>query len=219
MPATTNSRTTCRKLAQKKFSGPPLFHSRKRCVRGGVELLVSRRKRNDRAGSRARSLATSTATKTTMPQQSTNPAPNLKLLRGRIQLRRTRRRAAAVFSGIVALVGLLGVYVLRPDISIEPYATIDPTHPFQQQFFVQNLSVYSIHDVEPFCGFDSDTNFIAHNLSLHNPAEDTETLEPNAKTTLTCSLLTGPIGHQVNIVPWAKYKVSFRNQPMQGDQV
>ena len=170
---------------------------------------MGERRRQKRAAARAAARAVKDAGKTTTPPSETKPTIVPKLSRRRIQLRKARRKATTIFFALVALVGLLGAYVLRPDISIEPYATTDPTRPFQQQFFVQNMSVYSLHQVHPMCGFGYDSNFVFRGLSLSIASENVETLEPGAKTTLTCSIGTGPIQYEINIVPWARYTVPF----------
>jgi hypothetical protein len=124
-------------------------------------------------------------------------------------LKKLGEKGVAALSIVASVLGLLTIYVLRPDVSIEPYATIDPTRPFQQQFSVQNNSVYSIHKVQPLCGFDEDSNIGVSGLSLGTNEQDVETLEPGAKTTLACSITTGPIRQELNFVPWVKYKILF----------
>lgn len=123
----------------------------------------------------------------------------------RLGLRRVRRRIKALISAIATAVTLLGVYILKPSIVIEPYASTDPTRPFGQQFSVQNASVYAIHHVEPLCGFPPDSNFNLRGLSLQRADEEVETLEAGSKTTLTCSIGTGLINQEMNITPWVKY--------------
>jgi len=115
-------------------------------------------------------------------------------------------KGVTALSICASLIGLLGVYVLRPDVSIEPYATMNPTLPFEQQFSVQNNSAYSIHGVVPECGFDENSNFNFKGLSISSKEERVDTLEPGTKTTLTCSIRTGPIRTELNIMPWVLYR-------------
>jgi hypothetical protein len=123
----------------------------------------------------------------------------------RLQLRRARRWLGPIISAIATVVTLLGVYTLKPSIVIEPYSSTDPTSPFAQQFSVQNASVYSIHHVVPVCGFPQDSNFNLRNFGLARTSEQIETLEAGSKTTLTCSIGTGPIRQEMNITPLVKY--------------
>jgi len=108
-------------------------------------------------------------------------------------------------------VGLLGVFVLRPDVSIEPYATTDPTRPFEQQFFVQNTSSYPIHQVTPLCGLEDvkTPHSKARGLSITDIHEYVETLEAGAKTTLTCFWTTEQTQQSMEIIPWVEYKTPF----------
>jgi hypothetical protein len=125
----------------------------------------------------------------------------------RPRLERARRKIAAWLSAGATIVTLLGIYILKPSIVIEPYASTDPTHPFSQQFFVQNKSIYSIYNVQPICGFPKDSNAQVRALSLMRQDEEMDELEAGAKTTLTCSLGTGPIATAMKITPWVKYAI------------
>jgi hypothetical protein len=145
------------------------------------------------------------------PPQKVKPAKAPKRGRFRQVLRIARRSAGAIFSAIVAVVGLLGVYVLRPDVAVEPYATTDPTLPFREQFSVQNTSVYSIRRVQVGCGLDS---VVAPGLNIHGLGivmgnEQIDNLESGAKTTVTCGLSTGPIRQEMEIAPWVRYQTPF----------
>jgi hypothetical protein len=106
---------------------------------------------------------------------------------------------------ISTLAGLLGLNILRPDVLIDIYASTDPSRPFAQQFSVQNASVYAIRDVRSMCGFNRDSGIGLSDLSIEG--EKVEVLEPGAKMTLTCRIGTGPIRHELNIVPWVLYAI------------
>ncbi len=103
------------------------------------------------------------------------------------------------------LVTLLGLYGLRPKVLIEPYASTDPTRPFEQQFSVQNDSAYAIHDVQPGCGMPKDSNLPFRNFTLTLEREKVATLEPGAKTTLTCGISIPPTKDEINIVASVQY--------------
>src|ERR1035438_10808069 len=75
--------------------------------------------------------------------------------------------------------------------SSDLYASTDPSRPFAQQFSIQNVSAYTIRDIWPLCGFGYDSGFNLRGLSLAGSMVDR--LEPGAKTTLACSIATGPI--------------------------
>jgi hypothetical protein len=114
-------------------------------------------------------------------------------IQGRFQTLLTKAPKAVwvALTALATLVTLLGVYVLRPDVLIEPYASTDPSRPFAQQFSIQNVSAYTIRDIWPLCGFGYDSGFNLRGLSLAGSMVDR--LEPGAKTTLACSIATGPI--------------------------
>jgi hypothetical protein len=124
------------------------------------------------------------------------------------------------------VVTLLGLWSLKPGITIEPYSSTDPTRPFAQQFSVQNTSIYTIYDVLPLCGFPQNSNFNLRNLSITRGDEQIEKLESGAKTNLTCSVATDPISQEMNITPWVKYvtplglhlckAVNFKGKPAAG---
>jgi hypothetical protein len=143
------------------------------------------------------------------PPRNTKPAPPPKLLWPLEVLRKVPRGAWTILTVAATVVTLLGLYALRPNVLIEPYASTDPTRPFAQQFSVQNVSAYAIHDVQPLCGLPPDSGFFVRNLSLAMASEHVQTLEAGAKTTLTCSIGTGPIQQELNIVPWVKYTIPF----------
>ena len=122
--------------------------------------------------------------------QTTKPAKLSRAEKRKIMLKKAWKKIVSIWTVVFALVGLLGLYVLRPDISIEPYATTDPAHPFEQQFSIQNTSVYSIHNVLTDCVMKDVAvqNGTFHNIHIMDVSEQNKTLEPNAKTTLTCRL-------------------------------
>jgi hypothetical protein len=143
----------------------------------------------------------------TRPQQSKQPKSQLKLGQLRELIRKALGRGWGVVIAIATLASLLGFYILRPDVLIEPYASTDSSRPFGQQFSIQNTSVYAIHHVLPLCSFGSDSGFNIHNLSIANMP--IEMLEPGAKTTLTCLVGTPPLRQELNIIALAKYTVPF----------
>ena len=131
-------------------------------------------KRGERRKAAARA-AKKKSVKTIGPPPKTQATPLLETKPSR----QIGPKAKAIASAIFGAVGLfLGVYVLRPDISIEPYATTDPTRPFSQQFSVQNTSVYAIHQVQPLCGFGEDSNLSIHGLSVGRIDQRVETQHP-----------------------------------------
>lgn len=169
---------------------------------------MGQRRKRKRAAARA---AAKTAITSISPRQETKPPIIPKSEVRRIRLRKARRKAAAIYSGIATLVGFLGIYVLRPDVAIEPYATTDPVRPFGQQFSVQNTSIYSIYKVQPLCGL-SDVGLVSnqlHGFSIANPSDEVAILEPGAKTTLTCAISMQPTQREMRITPWVTYKTPF----------
>ena len=127
----------------------------------------------------------------------------------RRRFRKSRRRAWAIVVMLATFGSILGFYILRPDVLIEPYASLDPSRPFAQQFSVQNASNYPIIDVAPLCFFGQDSGMFIKNMSLAQADEIVKSLEPGAKTTLTCRIDTGPMQQELNIVPWVEYTIPF----------
>jgi hypothetical protein len=124
-------------------------------------------------------------------------------------IRKVPRGTRTILTAFATAVTLLGLYALRPNVLIEPYVSTDPSRPFAQQFSVQNASAYAIHDVIPLCGLPPDSGFNVSNLSIAMANEQVQTLEVGAKTTLTCSIGTGPMQQELNIIPWVKYTIPF----------
>jgi hypothetical protein len=113
-------------------------------------------------------------------------------------------------SAILAVATLFGLYALKPKIVIEPYSSTNPANPFAQQFSVLNASVYAIHQVQPLCGFPSNSNSNMTDISTEIPDEAVETLDSGSKTTLTCSLFaSGSPTKEMNIMPWVEYVTPF----------
>jgi hypothetical protein len=69
------------------------------------------------------------------------------------QILKAPRPTWKIMSTGATLTGLLGIYILKSSVAIEPYSSTDPTRPFAQQLSEQNTSVYAIHHVEPMCDF------------------------------------------------------------------
>jgi hypothetical protein len=117
---------------------------------------------------------------------------------------------------VVGAATLLSYVVLKPNISIEPYASQDPHRPFAEQFYLQNNSVYAIHEVMPRCGIGNVRagNVTMRDFSMVNPFDMVGTLAPGAKTTVTCILDqlfkdTPQSYGQLHITIWATYKLPF----------
>jgi hypothetical protein len=124
--------------------------------------------------------------------------------RHRGRLRKTRRALGIIISVAATAITLLGIYIFKPSIAIEPYASTD--RPFNQQFSVQNgNSIYSIKNVTPICGFPVDSDFGFQNVGLAVPGERVDALEPGAKTTLTCPVMTPPVQRELKLMPWVTY--------------
>jgi hypothetical protein len=173
-----------------------------------VRLLPTLNRKQRRAARHAsRKAGVEISPATLPPNTEMKSRPKQSPLQNRIH--KMWRPASAVVTVILAIPTLLGFYVLRPDVLIEPYSSTDPARPFAQQFSIQNTSVYAIHDVVPMCGFDEDSNFPYSNLSIVRTDEQVEVLEPGSKTNLSCSVGTGPIQNELNIVPWVKYTIPF----------
>jgi hypothetical protein len=165
--------------------------------------------RKQKRALRRRKAAAQSQVSATEPQQNKKPKPRPKPSRLPESIRKVSGRIWGVLIAIATLASLLGFYILRPDVLIEPYASTDLTSPFGQQFSVQNTSVYAIRNVQPMCGFDQDSGFNIKNFSISSAREKVEALEPGEKTTLTCRVATGPIRQELNIVPWVKYTIPF----------
>lgn len=141
-------------------------------------------------------------------------------------IRTAPKQVWAVIAAISTGVSLLGLLVLRPAVLIEPYGSTNNTLPFAQQFSVENTSAYAIHNVRPACNFGNDSNLPVRGISFENADEFVDTLEPGAKTTLTCSVGTGPTTESFNVSPRADYtipfgipfckSVKFRGKPVSG---
>jgi len=168
--------------------------------------MGKRGKRKMAAASKAKN-----AVKAIAQPQNTQPALLERPATYRTVLSKLCRKSVGVWSVAVSAVGLLSILALRPDISIEPYATTDPTRPFEQQFFVQNNSIYPIYKVIPLCGLQDVKTpaSTVHGLSITNTLEHVETLDPRVKTTLTCFWTTEQTQQGMEIIPWVKYKTPF----------
>jgi hypothetical protein len=115
---------------------------------------------------------------------------------------------------VVGAATLLSYVVLKPNISIEPYASQDPHRPFAEQFYLQNNSIYDFHEVVPRCGIGNVRagNLTMRDFSILNPFDLVGTLPPGAKTTVTCILdklfIDTPQNYgQLHITIWATYKL------------
>ena len=85
---------------------------------------------------------------------------------------------------------LLSYAILKPIVSIEPYASQNSREPFAEQFYLQNDSIYNIHAVSPQCGIAYVRNefYRIGDSVIQNLADTVDTLTPGAKTTFTCDL-------------------------------
>lgn len=120
-----------------------------------------------------------------------------------------------IWTFVASVATLLSYAMLKPNISIEPYASQDPHRPFAEQFYLQNNSLYDIREVVPRCGVGNVRvgNVTMRDFSVLNPFDVTSTLAPGAKTTVTCildRLIDNPQSYgQLNITVWATYKLPF----------
>ena len=116
---------------------------------------------------------------------------------------------------VVAGATLLAYAVLKPSIAIEPYASQDPHRPFAEQFYLQNNSIYEIHEVVPSCGpLNTQVNGITmRDFSVLDFRNMAISLAPGDKTTVTCSLdklFGNPQTYgNLRVLIWAKYKLPF----------
>ncbi len=122
----------------------------------------------------------------------------------------------ALWAVVVGAATLLSYVVLKPNLSIEPYTSQDPHRPFAEQFYLQNNSIYDIHEVIPRCGIGNVKagNVTMRDFSILNFRDVTDTLAPGAKTTTTCILDqlfkdTPQSYGQLNITIWVTYKLPF----------
>jgi hypothetical protein len=122
----------------------------------------------------------------------------------------------AVIGGAATLLSYLGLIQLKPNISIEPYASQDPSKPFAEQFSLQNNSVYDIQQLEPSCGVINVRagNLTMKDFSVVNLFDFVGRLSPGAKTTVTCRLdqLLGDAPNKygpLQISIWVKFKIPF----------
>lgn len=108
---------------------------------------------------------------------------------------------------------LLAYVVLKPSITIEPYASQDPRRPFAEQFYLQNNSNYGIHDIVPACGpINTKINGITmRDFSVLDIVDITPSLASGDKTTVTCALDRLFVNPQtygnLTVLVWAKYKL------------
>jgi hypothetical protein len=124
--------------------------------------------------------------------------------------RRIGKGAKGLITGFLGSVGCLGIYVLRPSVTIEPYASLDPTRPFSQQFSIQNNSVYAIRFLEPGCGFPADSNFaMLQGINLSNIFDNQDILQPGDKSTFTCSIDVPGTKNEIKLNPWVVYDLPF----------
>lgn len=130
----------------------------------------------------------------------------------RLRLARFVTIGKIVWALVVGAATLLSYNVLKPSISIEPYASQDPLGPFTEQFYLQNNSIYDIHQVVPRCGIENvrSTNFTMSDFSILNPLDMAGTLAAGSKMTATCpldQLFKGPPQSysQLYITIWATY--------------
>jgi hypothetical protein len=116
---------------------------------------------------------------------------------------------------VVAGATLLAYVVLKPNIAIEPYASQDPRRPFAEQFYIQNNSIYEIHEIVPACGpMNTQINGVTmRDFSVLDFTAITPSLASGDKTTVTCSidrLFASPQTYgNLAIIVWAKYKLPF----------
>jgi hypothetical protein len=83
-----------------------------------------------------------------------------------------------------------GYALLRPHVSVEPYPSRDPHNPFAELFYVQNNSLYTIHEVEPRCGARNVQvgRVSGRGFSVVGPFDFWHDLPPGSKMTVTCHL-------------------------------
>ena len=186
-PAPGNSKTLFLETLQHMITADPLSYEKLTAQMNSRERRVLRRALGQ-IGVNAESLSKSQSSETKTPKPTRLPPEN----RAAPILRQSAKR---VWGGVLIVATLCGLYIFRPDVSIEPYVSTDPSQPFGQNFFVQNNSLYSITNVRPSCGFEHLT-FVNGGTwtdsQLGADDQNIDQLEHGDKTTLRCLIRLQP---------------------------
>jgi hypothetical protein len=131
------------------------------------------------------------------PQPSTPQKPTPRQSKLQSQVRKASRVAWGAVVAVATIASLLGLYVLRPNIAIDPYASSNPAKPLTEEFSIQNSSMYTVRNVEPHCLADRiETRLLKmQGTTITNEAQFIDSLESGAKTSFRC-----PLGLDGNIV-------------------
>jgi len=101
-------------------------------------------------------------------------------------------KAIAFFGYLLALVGALSaINSFRYDVSIDPYASLNPQDPLASRFVLTNEGPYRIHDVEYQCEFPNlnipNANPDFYQIGVEGVAGLPKTdLKPRGKTSFRC---------------------------------
>ncbi len=96
-----------------------------------------------------------------------------------------------VWSAIIAASTLLGLWLLWPKFSIEPYASTDPHDPFSQFFSIRNESIYPLLRVSPECKVEqarSRNGIWVHGPSFMSSVDQISNLDPQSSTSFRCEM-------------------------------
>jgi hypothetical protein len=108
---------------------------------------------------------------------------------GRISRLLTAGRMA--WSAVTVASTLLGLYLLWPKFSIEPYASTDPRDPFSQIFSIRNESMYPLLRLSPVCKVEDarSTNGIrVDGPSFTSSVDQIPELDPQGSTSFRCEM-------------------------------
>jgi hypothetical protein len=123
--------------------------------------------------------------------------------------------ARQTWNWVLAGATLLGLYILWPKVSIEPYASVDPHDPFGQMLFVKNESVYPIYRVIPECGIDkvqSQQRTVPdlENFALLSTADIVPKLSADERTTFKCPIASTNVTFRtIKLEPYVVFELPF----------
>jgi hypothetical protein len=152
-----------------------------------------------------------------MPSQQLNKESTNKLTqqKQRTPLRRIFRLSTVLWTALLSVATLTGLWLFWPKVVIEPYASLDPRTPFAQQFYVENASIYSIYHVRPMCSPElaqTDQHPGFGGFSMGRKGEEAESLSPGGRMNMSCSIgfdpkFNRPTDNRISLVVWADYKL------------
>jgi hypothetical protein len=124
------------------------------------------------------------------PNSKPRQLPGIEQQLPKLHLRWFIKLAWEILVGIGVIVGLLtGAFALRSDVHAEPFSQMDPTDPFKTEFFAENDSVLSIHDLKSWCEVEHAESSIMtmDHLGITDSPVIPE-LKPKERTSLNCNL-------------------------------